>query len=43
MVSLASCASVVAVTLACLERYLGGLGLPVTASPLATDSPLPWG
>ena len=43
MVSLASWVRVVAVTLACLERYWGGRGLPVTASPRTTDSPFPWG
>ena len=43
MVSLASWVRVVAVTLACLERYWGGRGFPVTASPRTTDSPLPWG
>lgn len=41
MVSLASWVKVVVVTLACLERYCGGRGLPVTASPRTTDSPFP--
>ena len=40
-VSCASWARVTEVTRACCDRYGGGRGLPVTASPLCTDSPFP--
>ncbi len=43
IVSLASLARLVDVIFACLDRYCGGRGLPVTAFPLWTDNPLPCG